>query len=111
MRKRKPLYAIAAFAGMRWSEIEQLDYITYTIAVVEVNVTGFKSNPKLNYTTRGSVQFNLPNLQSIGGKIIIPFDIKTPIGHFCCKPISIRTTPDLKHPTTGGATTPTRELS
>src|SRR5260370_7825177 len=96
MRKRKPLYAIAAFAGMRWSEIEQLDYITYTIAVVEVNVTGFKSNPKLNYTTRGSVQFNLPNLQSIGGKICNPFNITTQIRPFCLKLLSLSTSPTLQ---------------
>ena len=51
---------------------------TYTIAIVEVNITGPVSNPKLNYTTRGSVQFNLPNLQSYGGQLSTPLNINTP---------------------------------
>ncbi len=55
--------------------------ITYTIAVVEVNVTGPTNNPKLNYTTRGSVQFNFPNLQNIGGKLTNPSNITTQFGH------------------------------
>ncbi len=54
---------------------------TYTIAIVEVNLTGPTNNPKLNYTTRGSVQFNFPNLQSYGGTLSNPLNIKTQLGH------------------------------
>jgi hypothetical protein len=52
----------------------------YTIAVVEVNITGNQNNPKLNYTTRGSVQFTFPNLKVINGKFVPNFDIMSQLG-------------------------------
>src|SRR5262249_1510727 len=53
----------------------------YTIAVVEVNVTGGTNNPKSNYTTRGSVQFQFPNLKVINGQLSLNFDITTQLGN------------------------------
>jgi hypothetical protein len=53
----------------------------YTIAVVEVNVTGNTNNPKLNYTTRGSVQFQFPNLKVINGQLSLNFNITTQLGN------------------------------
>jgi hypothetical protein len=55
--------------------------ITYTIAIVEVNITGPSTKPKLTYTTRGSVQFNFPNLHNIGGTLSNPLNINTQFGH------------------------------
>jgi hypothetical protein len=51
----------------------------YTVAVVQVNVN--TQNGKLNYTTRGSVQFQFPNLKVINGQLSPNFDITTQLGN------------------------------
>ena len=53
----------------------------YTIAVVEVNVTGGTNNPKSNYTIRASVQFQFPNLNVINGQLVPGFNITTQLGN------------------------------
>ena len=52
--------------------------LTYTIAVVEVHVTG---NGNLNYTTRGSIQFNFPNLKVINGTLTPNLNVTTELGN------------------------------
>jgi hypothetical protein len=51
----------------------------YTIAVVEVNVTGNGNNQKLN--TRGSIQFQFPNANVINGQLVPVFNITTQLGN------------------------------
>src|SRR5262249_23097942 len=51
----------------------------YTVAVVQVNVN--PNNQKLNYTTRGSVQFQFPNLKVINGQLSPNLDITTQLGN------------------------------
>jgi hypothetical protein len=51
----------------------------YTVAVVQVNVN--TQNGKLNYTTRGSVQFQFPHLKVINGQLSPNFDITTQLGN------------------------------
>jgi hypothetical protein len=51
----------------------------YTVAVVQVNVN--TQNGHLNYTTRGSVQFQFPNLKVINGQLSTNFDITTQLGN------------------------------
>ncbi len=51
----------------------------YTVAVVQVNVN--TNNQHLNYTTRGSVQFQFPNLKVINGQLSPNFDITTQLGN------------------------------
>src|SRR6516162_8955022 len=53
----------------------------YTIAVVEVNVTGPVNNPKSNYTIRASVQFGFPNLNVVNGQLVPSFKITTQLGN------------------------------
>jgi hypothetical protein len=53
----------------------------YTIAVVEVNVTGPAHNPKLNYTIRASVQFGFPNLNVFNGHLVPSFKVTTQMGN------------------------------
>jgi hypothetical protein len=53
----------------------------YTIAVVEVNVTGPANNPKSNYTIRASVQFQFGNLNVINGQLSPTFNITTQLGN------------------------------
>jgi hypothetical protein len=53
----------------------------YTIAVVEVNVTGPANNPKSNYTIRASVQFRFGNLNVINGQLSPTFIITTQLGN------------------------------
>jgi hypothetical protein len=51
----------------------------YTVAVVQVSVN--TQNGNLNYTTRGSVQFQFPNLKVINGQLSPNFDITTQLGN------------------------------
>ena len=53
----------------------------YTIAVVEVNVTGPVNNPKNNYTIRASIQFGFPYLKVINGQLSPTFNITTQLGN------------------------------
>jgi hypothetical protein len=53
----------------------------YTIAVVEVNVTGNANNPKYNYTIQASIQFGFPNLKVINGKLTPTFNTTTQLGN------------------------------
>ena len=53
----------------------------YTIAVVEVNVTGPVNNPKSNYTIRASVQFGFPNLNVVNGQLVPSFKVTTQMGN------------------------------
>ena len=53
----------------------------YTIAVVEVNVTGPANNPKSNYTIRASVQFGFSNLHVVNGQLSPTFKITTQLGN------------------------------
>jgi hypothetical protein len=53
----------------------------YTIAVVEVNITGPANNPKSNYTIRASVQFGFPNLHVVNGQLSPTFNITTQLGN------------------------------
>jgi len=53
----------------------------YTIAVVEVNVTGPANNPESNYTIRASVQFQFGNLNVINGQLSPTFYITTQLGN------------------------------
>jgi len=53
----------------------------YTIAVVEVNVTGPANNPKSNYTIRASVQFQFGKLNVINGQLSPTFNITTQLGN------------------------------
>jgi hypothetical protein len=51
----------------------------YTVAVVQVNVN--PNNGKLNYTTRGSIQFQFPYLKVINGQLSPNFDVTTQLGN------------------------------
>jgi hypothetical protein len=53
----------------------------YTIAVVEVNVTGPANNPKPKPTIRASVQFKFGNLNVINGQLSPTFNITTQLGN------------------------------
>jgi hypothetical protein len=51
----------------------------YTVAVVQANVN--PNNGHVNYTTRGSVQFQFPNLKVINGQLSPNFNITTQLGN------------------------------
>jgi hypothetical protein len=53
----------------------------YTIAVVEVNVTGPANNPKPKSTIRASVQFQFGNLNVVNGQLSPTFNITTQLGN------------------------------
>jgi hypothetical protein len=53
----------------------------YTIAVVEVNVTGNGNGNNQHLNTRGSIQFQFHNLNVINGQLVPSFHITTQLGN------------------------------